>query len=311
MEDMELDKVKSFVYFGAEIYSSRSVLKNAAIALIFVDLLIGVIIYFRNLIAYGICVIIFTLLYILFVLIVCNKKTVKSFQLRFLTTAISGILLAIHFLLYAYIVLNETNNNMLYTILITLSIAVFASLFLSLLIVFSIKKGYFVKAYKIQKSPIFVVINNISLILIPVSGLIGAASTRIMRNHFGINSEAGAYIGGIIFVIVSIGALLASIFRIFQYYYARKFAITCDENGDTTSPGLELPPKIKKKWKSCPINTTSPGLEPPPKVKKNWKSRPIFKVLIVLASIVGAIVGIFIVILIVAFIKGIVSAIIN
>ena len=149
-----------------------------------------------------------------------------------------------------------------------------------------IKKGVFGKAIKSQKLKIA---SAVSAALLPASGMIGRSIAKTMRSAFDFNNETWGYIVFFIFEFAMLISSLGVALSFMKYHYCRKFAITCDENGDTTSPGLE----------------------PPPKVKKNWKSRPIFKVLIVLASIVGAIVGIFIVILIVAFIKGIVSAIIN
>ena len=251
-----------------------------------------------------------SLLYWTFVLTIQRKKTKKTFELRFLVNGITGLFISsLFWILYASFSLFD-NNPVIgfdFSLWILLFYLLCSILYIGL-VVLGVHKAIFKRIKEKSQTPKALAISAIFSAILPITGVMGMYTSRILRAHA--SDAVQDIVGTLALVLVIFLPILAHI-NFVQYFYCKKYKFSCDEYGNTTSPGLELPPKIKKKWKSCPINMTSPGLEPPPKVKKNWKSRPIFKILIVLASIVGAIVGIIIVIFLVAFIKGIVSAIIN
>ena len=283
---MDQKLYRDFVYFDDQRYPSYEDLKYSGICiclfLSFIMTSCGI--AFKNAFLI-VTILLFDVFFVIFLHVIRNQKT-QNYSLRFLVNGVSSIFVSMFFLLLGFILIIMMNHNIVALILTGIfSYVLFA--FLSCVAIWiCMKKGVFGKAVKSQKLKIA---TAVSAALLPISGLIGYSMAKFMNSVFEGNNKTMFYITfsvlGLMLLISSLGVALSFM----KYHYCRKFAITCDENGDTTSPGLE----------------------PPPKIKKNWKSRLIFKVLIVLASIVGAIVGIIIVIFLVAFIKGIVSAIIN
>ena len=283
---MDQKLYRDFVYFDDQRYPSYEDLKYSGICIcLFLSFIMtSCVIAFKNAFLI-VTILLFDVFFVIFLHVIRNQKT-QNYSLRFLVNGVSSIFVSMFFLLLGFILIIMMNHNIVALILTGIfSYVLFA--FLSCIAIWiCIKKGVFGKAVKSQKLKIA---TAVSAALLPISGLIGYSMAKFMNSVFEGNNKTMFYITfsvlGLMLLISSLGVALSFM----KYHYCRKFAITCDENGDTTSPGLE----------------------PPPKIKKNWKSRLIFKVLIVLASIVGAIVGIIIVIFLVAFIKGIVSAIIN
>ena len=224
------------------------------------------------------------ILYVIFLCVIRSRNIKKTYSFRFFVNGVSSIFLSMYFLLAGItpMIANRYDVGVLSLIGIV-SYILFVMLY-CVVIQICIKKGIPAKAAKSKKLQIA---SFIGAGLIPVSGMIGRSIAKSMHSSFDFSNETWCYIAFFLFEFVALLSSLGTVINLMKYHYCRKFAITCDENGDTTSPGLE----------------------PPPKIKKNWKSRPIFKVLIVLASIVGAIVGIIIVIFLVALIKAIVSSI--
>ena len=283
---MDQKLYRDFVYFDDQRYPSYEDLKYSGICiclfLSFIMTSCGI--AFKNAFLI-VTILLFDVFFMAFLHVIRNQKT-QNYSLRFLVNGVSSIFVSMFFLLLGFILIIMMNHNVVALILTGIFSCVLFAFLSCIAIWICIKKGVFGKAIKSQKLKIT---TAISVALLPVSGLIGYSMAKFMNSIFEGNNKTIFYITfsvlGFMLLISSLGVALSFM----KYHYCRKFAITCDENGDTTSPGLE----------------------PPPKVKKNWKSRPIFKVLIVLASIVGAIVGIIIVIFLVALIKAIVSSIGN
>ena len=282
---MDQKLYRDFVYFDDKRYPSYKDLKRAGICIcFFLSLIMSVCgIAFKNVFLI-MTVLLYDILYVIFMCVVrsCNIK--KIYSLRFLVNGISSIFVSIFFLLLSFILAIMMNHNVLALIPMGIFSCILFVLLSCIVIWICIKKGVFGKAIKSEKLKIA---SAVSAALLPVSGLIGYSMAKFMNSIFEGNNKTMFYITLSVWEIMLLISSLGVALSFMKYHYCRKFSITCDANGDTTSPGLE----------------------PPPKIKKNWKSRPIFKVLIVLASIVGAIVGIIIVIFLVALIKAIVSSI--
>lgn len=229
---------------------------------------------------------VWSILYWTFVLTIQRKKTKKTFELRFLVNGITGLFISsLFWILYASFSLFD--NNPVIGFDFSLWILLFYLLCSILhigLVVLGVHKAIFKKIKDKSQTPKALAISAFFSAILPIASVMGMYTSRMLRAHA--SDAVQNIVGTFALVLVIFLPILAHI-NFVQYFYCKKYKFSCDENGDTTSPGLE----------------------PPPKIKKNWKSRPIFKVLIVLASIVGAIVGIIIVIFLVALIKTIVSSI--
>ena len=215
-----------------------------------------------------------------------EEKDKKTFELRFLVNGITGLFISsLFWILYASFSLFD--NNPVIGFDFSLWILLFYLLCSILhigLVVLGVHKAIFKKIKDKSQTPKALAISAFFSAILPIASVMGMYTSRMLRAHA--SDAVQNIVGTFALVLVIFLPILAHI-NFVQYFYCKKYKFSCDENGDTTSPGLE----------------------PPPKIKKNWKSRPIFKVLIVLASIVGAIVGIIIVIFLVALIKTIVSSI--
>lgn len=284
---MDQKLYKDFVYWGDGSYLDYENLKFVGIcAYLFLSVIILVIGVIGKAISVIVAILLLDILYVIFLCVIRSRNIKKVYSLRFLVNGVSTVFLSMYCLLLGITPMIANKYDVGALSLIGIASYILFVMLYCLVIRICIKKGVFGRSIK---SPKLKIVYAIGAGLIPVSGMIGFSITKIVHSSFDFSNETWGYIVFFLSEFVALLSSLGTVINLMKYHYCRKFAITCDENGDTTSPGLE----------------------PPPKVKKNWKSRPIFKVLIVLASIVGAIVGIFIVILIVAFIKGIVSAIIN
>ena len=229
---------------------------------------------------------VWSILYWTFVLTIQRKKTKKTFELRFLVNGITGLFISsLFWILYASFSLFD-NNPVIgfdFSLWILLFYLLCSILYIGL-VVLGVHKAIFKKIKDKSQTPKALAISAFFSAILPIASVMGMYTSRMLRAHA--SDAVQNIVGTFALVLVIFLPILAHI-NFVQYFYCKKYKFSCDANGDTTSPGLE----------------------PPPKIKKNWKSRPIFKVLIVLASIVGAIVGIIIVIFLVALIKAIVSSI--
>ena len=284
---MDQKLYRDFVYFDDQRYPSYEGLKYAGFGIFpFLSLIITTVGIVTKIIPFIVVILLIDVLYVAFLYIIRRNNIKKTYSFRFFVNGISSVFLSVLCLLLCFIPVIAINHNVVALILTGIFSCVLFVFLSCIAIWICIKKGVFGKAIKSQKLKIA---SAVSAALLPASGMIGRSIAKTMRSAFDFNNETWGYIVFFIFEFAMLISSLGVALSFMKYHYCRKFAITCDENGDTTSPGLE----------------------PPPKVKKNWKSRPIFKVLIVLASIVGAIVGIIIVIFLVALIKAIVSSIGN
>ena len=82
---------------------------------------------------------------------------------------------------------------------------------------------------------------------IPGTGLFGIYISRMIRYHMEISVQY-AVMTALAMVLIFIPALAHINFV--QYYYCKKYGITCDENGNETSPNLEEKAQKNQKQKN-------------------------------------------------------------
>lgn len=220
---------------------------------------------------------IWSLLYWTFVLILQSKHIKKTFALRFLVNGIAGLFISSLFWIF-FVSFNIASDTPFLKFDFFLWILFFYLLFTVLyiaIIIFGVHKGIYGKIKeKSQSSKKWRMIMRLSAVFLPVSGVCGMYTERLLRANASVNVRVT--VGTIGFILLIFVPGLANI-NFVQYYYCKKHKITCDEDGEETSPNLEKPlKKPKKKTRKNP--------------KKEKKKLPLLlKILIVLACIPVAI----------------------
>ena len=256
---------RDLVYFDDERYPSYEDLKYAGI---YICLFLSLIMLMCGIASKNaflvVVVLLYDILYVVFLHVIRSRNIKKIYSLRFLVNGISSVFVSIFFLLLSFIPVIVMNHNALAWILIYIFSCVLFVLLSCIAIWVCIRKGVFDKAIKSKKLKI---ISAISVSLIPVSGLIGYSIAKFMNSIFKINNKTMTYITFFVWELMILISTLGIVLSFMKYYYCRKYSITCDEDGDTTSPLLEPPKKVKK--------------------ARTWKPNRFVKILIIIASIIG------------------------
>ncbi len=187
-----------------------------------------------------------SLLYWLLVFILQSRKVKKTFELRFLVNGISGLLVSSLFWII-YSSLSLFDNNPLIGFDFSLWILVFYLLFSILyigLVVLGVHKGIFKKIKKKSQTPKALAISAFFSAILPSAGIMGMYTSKILRAHA--SDAIQDIIGTFALVLVIFLPILAHI-NFVQYFYCKKYKISCDEYGNTTSPNLEYHKKQKSK----------------------------------------------------------------
>jgi len=219
---------------------------------------------------------IWSLLYWTFVLILQSRHIKKTFTLRFLVNGITGLFISsLFWILFAsFNIASDTPFLQFDFFLWILFFYLLFNLLYIAIIIFGVHKGIYGKIKKKIQSKKWRMIMRLSAAFLPVSGVCGMYSGRLLRANASVNIQVTVVTIALILLIFIPG--LANI-NFVQYYYCKKHKITCNEYGDETSPKLEKPlkqPKIKTR-------------KNPNKEKK--KLPLLLKILIVLACIPVAI----------------------
>lgn len=188
---------------------------------------------------------VWSLLYWMFVLTVQGKKK-KTFELRFLVNGVSGLLISsLFWILYASLSLFEDNPTIGFGFLlwILLIYLLFSILYIGLVIL-GVHKGIFKKIKEKSQTPKFLAISAFFAAILPVAGAMGMYTSRIIRAHASVAIQD--IVGHFALVLVIFLPILAHI-NFVQYFYCKKYKISCDEYGNTTSPNLEYQKKQKTK----------------------------------------------------------------
>ena len=250
-----------------------------------------------------ISIVAWSLLYWTFVLTVQEKKK-KTFELRFLVNGVSGLLISsLFWILYASLSLFEDDPTIGFGFLlwILLFYLLFSILYIGLVIL-GVHKGIFKKIKEKAQTPKFMAISAFFAAILPSTGVMGMYTSRILRAYASVAVQD--IVGRSALILVIFLPILAHI-NFVQYFYCKKYKISCDEYGNTTSPNLEYHKKLKrKKIERKEVVLEQTNISNGKSVKKNIPL--LIKILI--GILVVPIILIFIVFL-VFFIKGFIQGI--
>ena len=255
------EKVYNFIYLNSNRYLSLHCLQTFYWAIIIFPL---------TMIAWGIAAIrfigvngkslfplvsaiVWSSVYWIFVLTVKSKITPKSFALRFLVNGISGILVsALFWCLYTSFILLDGNPIVGFDFAIGILIfyLLFSVLYMGI-VVLGVQKGIFRKIRKKAQSPKAISLSAFFSALLPMAGVMGMYTSKILRAYTSITVQN--IVGTVALVFVIFIPILAHV-NFVQYFYCKKYKISCDEFGNTTSPKLEQPVKAKKQSKEKDLN---------------------------------------------------------
>ena len=242
---------------------------------------------------------IWSLLYWVFVLTVQNKKTKKTFELRFLVNGISGLMVSsLFWIFYTSFSIVEDNPVVGFDFCLwILFFYLFISVFYAGLVVIGVHKGVYKKIREKSKTPKALAIAAIFEAILPCAVVAGMYTARLLRAHASVGVQN--IVGTISLVLLIFLPVLAHI-NFVQYFYCKKYGILCDENGDKTSPKLERQIKVKKE------ETVEEKANNSDKKQVKKKLPLIIKILI---GIVSAPIIFFVIIFIVFFIRGFIQGI--
>ena len=188
---------------------------------------------------------VWSLLYWAFVLTVQGKKK-KTFELRFLVNGVSGLLISsLFWILYASLSLFEDDPTIGFGFLlcILLIYLLFSILYIGLVIL-GVHKGIFKKIKEKSQTPKFLAISAFFAAILPGAGVMGMYTSRVLRAYASVAVQD--IVGRSALILVIFLPILAHI-NFVQYFYCKKYKISCDEYGNTTSPNLEYHKKQKRK----------------------------------------------------------------
>ena len=240
------EKVLDLVYLNTKKYSTLADLKKIYWAL-FIFQLIMLVMGFGGIKTMGaswetlfpiFSVIIWSLLFWIFIFCIQNAK--NTFELRFLVKGISGLLLSLLvWLLFACVCLfDPVGDNGLADIsfcLWLLPLYVLFSVSYIALIVLGVHKGVFKKIRKKWQSPVVLAIDALFASLVPLASVAGMVTSRVLRSHTSVSTQNLVMTISLV-LLIFIPAL--GHINFVQYFYCKKYKITCDEDGNTTSPGI-------------------------------------------------------------------------
>ena len=192
-----------------------------------------------------ISIVAWSLLYWTFVLTVQRKKK-KTFELRFLVNGVSGLLISsLFWILYASLSLLENAPVIGFDFLLWILFfyLLFSILYIGLVIL-GVHKGVFKKIKEKSQTPKALAISAFFAAIMPIAGVMGMYTSRVLRVHA--SAAVQDFVGTFALIAIIFLPILAHI-NFVQYFYCKKYKISCDEYGNTTSPKLEYHKKPKRK----------------------------------------------------------------
>lgn len=243
--------------------------------------------------------IVWSFIYWLFVLIIKSNHVKKTFTLRFIVNGISGLLLSSLFMIFFFSLVFSSDTPFLSVDFVfwVMVFYVIFSLVYMVLIILCVQKDFFAAIREKTQTKTFIIISAFFCGVMPGAGVSGMYISRVMRSYVEIDVQ---YTVMVVLSLVLIFIPALAHINFIQYYYCKKYGITCDENGNDTSPALE------PKRNTCDEHgdETSPALEPKRNVKPLSTPKKILKIiLIVLMGIVLS----FVLLFLVFFVKAIIS----
>ena len=245
-----------------------------------------------------------SLFYWLFVLIIQSPKVKKTFELRFLVNGISGFLISsLFWIIYASLSLLDNNPIIGFDFsLWILFLYLLFSVFYIVLVVLGVHKGIFKKIKENSQTPKALAISAFFSAILPSAGVMGMYTSRILRVHA---SDAVQDVVGTFALVLAIFLPILAHINFVQYFYCKKYKISCDENGNTTSPNLEYQ-KSKKRNK---VMQKEVSLEHPNISKGKCSKKNIPLLIKILIGIFCVPIILFFIVFLVFFIKGFIQGI--
>ncbi len=244
-----------------------------------------------------------SLLYWTFVLTVQRKKK-KTFELRFLVNGVSGLLISsLFWIVYASLSLLEDVPTIGFRFLlwILLFYLLFSILYIGLVIL-GVHKGIFKKIKEKSQTPKFLAISAFFAAILPSAGVLGMYTSRILRAYASVAVQD--IVGHSALILVIFLPILAHI-NFVQYFYCKKYKISCDEYGNTTSPNLEY----HKKAKRNKVGRRGVLLEQPNASNSKSKKKKIPLIVKILIGVFSIPIIFILIVFLVFFIKGFIQGI--
>lgn len=239
-------KVRDLVYLDSKRYISLDSLRTFYWGIIIIPFMMVVMGIAGESAFPIISIAIWSLLYWTFVLVIQSKRTKKTFELRFLVNGIAGLFISFLFWIFvaSFNIASDTPflkfNFFLWILLFYL---IFTVIYVALVIL-GVHKGVFEKMRAFSRTKTAIAISAFFGALIPGAGVSGMYASRLIRAHASVSIQH-AIITVLTVLLIFIPALAHINFV--QYYFCKKYRITCDEDGCSTS--AKLMPLNKKKQK--------------------------------------------------------------
>lgn len=247
---------------------------------------------------------IWSLLYWIFVLIIQSKKVKKTFELRFLVNGISGLLISsLFWILYASLSLLDNNPIIGFDLsLCILLFYLFFSAFYIGLVVLGVHKGIFKRIKEKSQTPKALAISAFFSAILPSAGIMGMYTSKILRAHA--SDAVQDIVGTSALVLVIFIPILAHI-NFVQYFYCKKYKISCDEYGNTTSSNLVY----KKSKRRSNAKQNGERLEQLNISKGKSSKKKILLLVKILTGILAVSIILFFIVFLVFFVKGFIQGI--
>lgn len=236
-------KAKALVYLDTGRYISLESLKYFYLAGFFFTLFMLIASIAGKVLFPIMSMLIWTVLYWVFIGILSSKRVKKTFQLRFLVNGISSVFMSALFLLFGFSIILTSGMLPAESVLWLTVIYILFSVLYCAVVVVGVHKGVFGKINEKSQNKTFMMISAMAGAFIPCTGAVGVFVSRFVKNIAGADVQAILAFFGFIYILF---ATILGYINFVQYYYCKKYSITCDENGNSTSPKLEPPPKKKK-----------------------------------------------------------------
>lgn len=252
----DIDDIKNFIYLDTNNYISLDSLKIFYWAIIIIPFMMVVMgIVGKSLFAL-VFVTAWSLIYWIFVLLIQSRYVKKTFELRFVVNGITGLLIS-SLVWGFYATFNITSETSTLTLDYFIELIMFyigVTLLYTIIIIFGIHTGMYSK-FKKRRSGAFSFVTRMLSIILPSAGVFGMYTSRLLRDRGDLTVQSG--VASLCFMLLIFLPGLANI-NFVQYFYCKKYKITCDESGNSISSQLVSQKPIRKhrfKDFSLPIKT--------------------------------------------------------
>ena len=286
-------KIQNFVYWNTEKYISLGTLKIVyCIISYFALMMVAAGIITKSLFAL-LSIAIWSLLYWSFVLVIHSKHVKKTFALRFLVNGITSVFVSSFCWLFFTCINRVADVPMFepdFSLWVLLFYFIFNVIYISI-IIFRIHKGMYAEKKVKHFGPVAHAIMGFLAVIFSILGRFSRSTKNLLLAHVSVRA-INIFVMSSFALFTFAPVLMHTDFL--RYYYCKKYGITCDEKGNSTSPKLERQPKFR------------PPVTPYKKPAKK-KIPLILKILIGIAGIIMLIVRLLMICVAVAVIDVLIS----